>query len=240
MPTIFLIALLLTTELFAVENAWTKNTPALSSSKSEAIIKAYEENNTSKIIFDDDPKKVTDRVFDENIFMVGIAMAYEANSEKTYNKSGDKTENFSATNLTLTLGKDFTLWHEDNTEPTRLYMTYSYSNISADVSYSSYTLGLKENMFYWSIYKDAEFNLYPTLYLEMGSSSLTRNEQDISGFTTLYGAGITLAQHKNFEYMLNFHLKNIDWEHPVEGVADEMNVYSFTIGVNYKLMYGDI
>ena len=101
------------------------------------------------------------------------------------------TEEFSSQNITLTLGKDFTLWHKDHTEPTRLYLTYSHSNISSNIHYNSYTLGLKENMFYWSLYKDTHFTLYPTFYLEMGSSSLRRNQQDISRFTTLYGAGVT-------------------------------------------------
>jgi len=238
--TLLLSLLLISAEVYAGTDAWTQNTQPLSQSKSEAIIKAYEENNNTKIDFEDDPKEASTIVYDENIFMLGVAVAYESNSEKVYNKSGSKTESFSSSNIALTLGKDFTLWHEDNTEPTRLYGTFSYSNISSDVDYTSFTLGLKENMFYWSIYKDAKLNLYPTFYLEIGSSSLTRDKEEVSGFTTLYGAGLTLNHGKNLEYMLNFHLKNVDWDHPVDGVADEMNAYSVTIGINYKLMYGDI
>jgi len=234
------VLLFLFTNSLANENSWSKDTPTLSDTKSKKIIQAYIDGNTTNIHFEDDTKNHITYNYRENILMFGFELARDFNSEKVYNLSGNKTEKFSSTNFKLLLGKDFTFWHDEYTQPSRLYASYSYNIINKDVTYTTSLFGLRENMFYWSIYKKNKLNLYPTFNLELGSSKITRSSFISSGFTLGTGTGLTLNMNDNFEYFININYKKTDWEHPIDGVADEMTSYCLSIGLNYKLMYGDI
>ena len=231
---------ILFTNSFANDNIWNKDTKSMSQAKSNKIINSYIENNNTHLTFFDSEKPEETCPFRENILVVGLGLAYDANSEKIYNNSGKKTETFSSYSFKMTFAKDFTLWHEEYTQPSRIYASYNYTYFDKDVSYSTFSIGLRENMFYWSIYQDGKLNIYPSVNVELGSSSITRETYTSSGFSTVIGAGITLVDDDNFEYFINFNSKSIDWDHPVDGIADEMSVYSINFGLNYKLMYGDI
>lgn len=241
MKIFILLSFLLLAKLSASQNVWTQDTDAMSDAKAQQIIDSYLENNaTLSIELEEDIPEVQSFDFRENIFTVGIEVGFTSNTEKIYNVSGEKTQTFSSTDFKFTFGKDFTLWHEEYTEPTRLYLSYEYSLLSENISYTTFTFGLRENMFYWSLYKDETYNIYPTLHAELGSSSIDRDILSSSGSTTAFGVGVALVVDDNFEYFFNINSKSIDWEHPVDGIADEMSAYSLSIGLNYKLMYGDI
>ncbi len=240
MKLLLLLYILLLTNSFAKDNVWSKDTPSLSDAKSEKIIQMYQENNQTNLEFVEDIDEEVVYDFRENILMFGLELGFSSNREKVYNTTGEKTENFSSSSVKLVFGKDFTLWHIDYTQPSRIYVSYEYTLINEDVSYTTFMVGLQENMFYWSLYKNDTLNIYPTFNLELGSSSITRDTFTSSGFTTGAGVGVALVYDDNFEYFINFHSKQVAWEHPVDGVADEMSSFGLNIGLNYKLMYGDI
>jgi len=238
---LFILIFILFTNSFANDNIWTKDTASMSESKSTKIINSYIENNNTNLTFiDSQEDEVITYPFRENILTIGLDLGYDYNSEKIYNTIGEKTDTFSSYSFKITFAKDFTLWHEEYTQPSRIYASYNIAYLDEDVSYSTFSIGLRENMFYWSIYQDSKLNIYPSVNFELGSSSISRETYTSSGFTSVIGAGITLVNDDNFEYFINFNSKSIDWDHPVDGIADEMSVYSISFGLNYKLMYGDI
>ena len=235
------ISILFCLNAFSQEIRWSKETTPLSENKAQQILEAYKNKKEIDIKLEDDfSQKEETYTFKENIFLFGLEVGVNSNSEKIYNKVSEKTSEYSSKRLKLLFAKDFTLWHEEYTQPSRLYGSFSYSFLDSNVKYTTFSMGLKENMFYWSIYKRDNFNLYPTFYLELGSSSITRETFTSSGFTKEGGIGIALSHGHNFEYYIDISSKSINWDHPIDGIADEMSSYGVSIGINYKIMYGDI
>ncbi len=226
--------------LNASDNVWSKETKVLSEEKSDRIIKAFVNGETTEFNFEDDPNSKT-KVYDfkKNIFVIGLSLGSDSYSEELSNKTGTKTLSYSSYDAKFTIGRDFTFWHNEYTQPTRLYLTYSFTKLSSDTDFTTWTLGLQENMSYWSLYKTNTYSIYPTLSFELGSSSIARDNNSISGFTTELNLGIKYVRDNNFEYFLKVSTNSIDWKHPIYGVADNMSAYGINLGLNYKLMYGD-
>ena len=228
------------TVLSASNPIWSKDTQPLSETKKEKIVEAFKNSDNLRIDFTDDliPKRIL-YDFKENIFVIGLAVGGQEYSETLSNRSGSKTLSLSANTLEISLAKDFTLWHEDYTQPTRLYILYSITQLDSDIAFSTTSFGLRENMYYWSLYKTDSYNIYPTISIELGQSSLKREEYSISGYTAMADIGITYIRDANFEYFLNFDYSSINWKHPIDGVDDKMGGFGLSFGLNYKLMYGD-
>lgn len=231
-----LLSSIYTIILDAAENIWTQDTKALSQKEREAIIKAYQENNQSNFEFADDiaPIKISD--IEDNILVVGLSLGYGSTTETLSNTRGSYDVDYGTTNIKLLFGKDFTLWHDEYTQPVRIYLALSYSALTTDVDLTTITLGIKENMRYWPLYKSNNYIIYPSLSYELGSSSLKRAAHDISGSTSEFSGGLSY-ERDDFEYALNLVYNQTAWKHPIEGIKDESNSLQLHLSLNYRWMY---
>ena len=232
-----LLAILVTLSLSlsATENVWTQETKALSAQKRDAIIKAYRDNNLTDFEFEDDLEPVVISDIEDNILVVGFSLGYGSMSETITNTRGSYDRDYTMSSLKLILGKDFTLWHKEYTEPIRIYLTYEYSLLSTEIDLSTITLGFKENMRYWPLYRTQNYIIYPNLSYEIGSSSLTRSSYEISGVTSEFSGGLTY-QRADLEYALNLIYHQTAWEHPIDGIKDEAQGLQLHINLNYRWM----
>ena len=241
MKKTLLLLLPLSTLLFSSSDyIWSKETKAMSQDKSDKIIQAFKSGDSSDLNFEDDSsrkKNILD--FKENIFVLGLSLGAKSYSEEISNRNGSQTDSYSSYNLKFTLAKDFTLWHEEYTQPSRISFSYALTNINSDVDFTTWTLGLQENMYYWPLYKTSTYSIYPTASFELGSSKLDRAKSSMSGFTTQLAVGLTYIRDDNFEYFVNLSSDSIRWKHPLDGIEDEMIGFGVGFGVNYKIMYGD-
>ena len=233
-----LLLIFLSLSLGAAENVWTQQTKSLSPQKSDAIIKAYLDENQTTFEFDDDEEPLKVSEIEENILVVGLSLGYGAATETLSNTRGSRDEDYSVGNVKLILGKDFTLWHEEYTQPLRFYLSYAYSALSTEVDFTTVTFGMQENMRFWPLYETKSYIIYPTLSFEIGSSSLKRGEKKISGRTSEFAGGL-VYQRGNFEYALNLAYNQTAWEHPVEGIKDESQGLQMHVNVNYRWMYDE-
>jgi len=233
-----LIMSLLFLNINAADNVWSEETQSLSKEKSDKIIRAYQDGNQSTSVFEDDPKVKIISDVEENILVVGLSLGFGSSEEEVSNTNGAYTTTYTHSNVKFTLGKDFTFWHEEYTQPTRLYMTYSYTGLSTDVDFTTVTVGIKENMRYWPLYETKHYTIFPTLSYEIGNSSLTRGSHDISGLTTEVNGGV-VYQRGNFEYIVKLAYNQISWEHPIDGIKDETQSFQFNMGLNYRWMYDE-
>lgn len=224
--------------LSAADNVWTQETKSLSSKKSNAIIKAYQDENPSDFEFEDDVEPVKITEIEDNILVVGLSLGYGRATETVSNTRGSKDEDYSVGNVKLILGKDFTLWHEEYTQPVRFYLSYAYSALSTDVDFTTVTFGMKENMRFWPLYETDSYIIYPTLSFELGNSSLKRGDDKISGRTSEFTGGL-VYQRGNFEYALNLAYNQTAWEHPIEGIKDESQGLQMHVNFNYRWMYDE-
>ena len=233
-----LIILLLFLNINAADNVWSEETESLSKAKSDKIIRAYQDGNQSISTFEDDPKVKIISDVEANILVVGLSLGFGSSEEEVSNQRGAYTTSYTHSNVKFTLGKDFTFWHEEYTQPTRIYMTYAYTSLSTDVDFTTFTVGIKENMRYWPLYETKTYSIYPTVSYELGSSTLTRGSNDISGFSTEVNGGV-VYQRGDFEYAINLAYNQMAWEHPIDGIKDETQSFQFNVGVNYRWMYDE-
>jgi len=224
--------------LNAAESVWTQNTKVLSQKNSKAIIRAYKDNNQSNFEFTDDiePPKTSD--IEDNILVLGLSFGYGSITETLTNTRGSYDVDYSINSLKITFGKDFTLWHDEYTQPVRLYLTFSYNILSTDIDYTTITIGIKENMRYWPLYTSENYLIYPTLSYEIGSSHLTRSEHDISGVTSELAGGIGY-ERSNIEYTLDLSYSQTAWNHPIDGIKDESKGLQVHMNLNYRWMYDE-
>jgi len=241
MYKILTFLLLSTISLYGNDYIWSQDTPPMSQDKSDAILKSFSNGgDVSKLNFDDDPHRIKEMYqFKENIFVVGLSIGGASYNEEVSNKTGSKSTTYSSYNAKFSFAKDFTLWHKKYSELSRIYFTYSLSKINSDLDFTTWTIGLRENMEYWTIYKSNTFKIYPTASIEFGRSNITRDSHSIDGLTSEFNLGLTYARGINFEYFCNLYASSIDWKHPIGGIADEMKGFGVAIGLNYKLMHGD-
>ena len=238
----FLVSLLILSSseiaLYAAENIWTKDTKTLSQQDRDAIIKAYRDNNQSDFEFEDDiePLKISD--IEDNILVVGLSLGYGSVTETVSNTRGSYDVDYTMSTLKLLIGKDFSLWHDEYTEPVRIYLTYRFNTLSTDVDYTTITLGIKENMRFWPLYESKNYIIYPTLSYEIGGSNLTRKDYDISGVTTEFAGGLAY-ERGNFEYALNLAYNQTAWEHPINGIKDEAQGLHVHMNINYRWMHNE-
>ena len=219
-------------------NVWTRETKGLSPEKRDAIIKAYRESNTSTLEFEDDVAPIVISDIENNILVVGASVGYGTRTETVSNMVGAYDVDYSVSSFKLLLGKDFTLWHEEYTQPVRLYMQFTYSALSTDVAVTIFTFGIKENMRYWPLYESDSYCIYPSLSYEIGSASLHRTAYDISGITSEFSGGLSY-QRGNFECALNIVYNQTAWEHPIEGIKDESQGFQTHLNLNYRWMYDE-
>jgi hypothetical protein len=240
MTKTLLLILSTTLLLTASDYIWSKDTQVLSEEKSNKIIQAFENDNTSELVFKNDPKRAKNVYsFKENIFVIGLSLGINSYSEEISNTTGSIENKYSAKYLKLLIGKDFTLWHKEYTQPSRLYFAYAFTKVESDVDFTTWSVGLRENMYYWSLYKTASYNIYPTASFEFGASSIDRLSGSVSGLNSEVQVGLTYARNDNFEYFINLSANNTSLKHPIDGIADTMNGIGVNFGINYKLMYGD-
>jgi len=224
--------------LSAADNVWTQETKGLSPEQRDAIIRAYRDGNETTLEFEDDVIPIVISDIEDNILVVGASVGYGATTETVSNTVGAYDVDYTVSSFKLLLGKDFTLWHEEYTQPVRLYLQFTYAALSTDVSVTTFTFGIKENMRYWSFYQSENFSIYPSLSYEIGSSSLQRAAYEISGMTSEFAGGLTY-QRGNFEYALNLVYNQTAWEHPVEGIKDESQGLQMHVNFNYRWMYDE-
>jgi len=240
MKNILLLILSTALLLNASNYIWSKETPTLTKEKSKKIIQAFENDDTSELVFENDPKRTKDiHNFKENIFVIGLSLGMYSYNEEISNTNGSSENRYSANNFKFLVGKDFTLWHEEYTQPSRAYFTYAFTKINSDVDFTTWSIGLRENMYYWSLYKTASYNIYPTASFEFGKTRIKRSSGVIKGLNSEIQIGLTYARGYNFEYFINLSATATSLKYPLDGIADKMNGTGVNLGINYKLMYGD-
>ena len=233
-----ILLLILALTLQASDNSWSEDTPALSPSKTQTIVDAYEANNTTNITFKDDVKRPYIPTYEDNILVLGLSLGFGMTQERVYNTAGEYTLDYTHSTGKLVLAKDFTLWHKDYTQPSRFFVSYGYTYLSSKVGYQTFLLGYEERMRYWSLYRTKKASLYPTLSVALGRSTLSRHEYLIQGSTSELSTGLSYERH-NFEYFFTLNYNQVSWEHPIEGIGDESDNYSLNVGFNYRFMYGE-
>jgi len=232
-----LLLLFLSLSLSASQSSWSVKTPALSDSQTATIVAAYEDNKTTNITFEDDPVAEFTPLYEDNILVLGASLGFGITQERVYNIKGEYTLDFTNANTKLMIGKDFTLWHADYTQPSRFFISYTYTYLSSKVGYHSYLFGYEERMRFWPLYQTDTSILYPTLSCAFGRSDLSRETYKISGRTSEFSTGLTY-ERQQFEYFFTFSYGQIVWEHPVEGIGDESSNYNLNVGLTYRFMYG--
>lgn len=235
-PLLFLS--FLTFSLLYGDAVWTQKTTPLSAQQSEKILQNYQENNQTDFEFEDDITPIVISDIEDNILVVGLSLGYGSQTETVSNTRGSYDKAFTLGSIKMILGKDLTLWHEEYTQPVRLYLSLDYTKLSNHIDYLSYTFGIRENMRYWPLYSSHKHTLYPMLSYELGTSRLYRAEQEISGITSELAAGI-VYQYGNFEYAFNLAYHQVSWNHPIEGIKDEVQGLQAQIHFNYRWMYDD-
>ena len=246
MRKIVLLLLISFVSLHAIQNIWSENTNGMSEKKGEQVINAYLlETNIDNIIFEDDAKiKKRKLSINENIFIFGLSIGANSAQDTIQNTKGSKSLSNTAYEAKLTIGKDFTFLHERFTQPTRLYFSLNYSALGKEVDVIGWSLGIRENMSYWDFYTTPTYTIYPSLSFEFGSSTMTRDDISIDGFTMEVDLGVTYQRGNNLEYFINFKASNNDWKYAsagetFEGIDYETFSVGLLVGLNYKFNYGD-
>ena len=224
--------------LHAADNLWSQDTQTVSPAESEKAMKMYTQDHNVTFRFADDPVYKTKSDFESNILVVGASLGYGSSTETVSNTTGSYDFDQTLGVAKILIGKDFTLFHEEYTQPVRIYLTYAYSFLSEGVNYTTITLGIKENMRYWPLYKAKKYIIYPTLSYEIGSSSLERASTKISGLTSEFKGGV-VYERADFEYGLEVAYNTIAWNHPIDGIKDESVDLQLYLCINYRWMYND-
>jgi len=236
---IILSLLSISSLIFSYDNIWSQTTPTMDRNDRYEALREFNQNEFKPFEFKDDKKELTVYGFQENMFVVGLEVAGIPYSEKLSNKTGTKNVNLDSYHIQFTLGKDFTLWHKEYTQLSRLYLTYTYTILDSNVKMNSWSFGLRENMKYYSFYETKISSVYPTFSIEIGKSFIHRDTQTIHGLKSAASIGLTYSYKDNFEYFVNLLTNYTNWKHPVDGISDQMNGFGLGIGINYKIMYGD-
>jgi len=224
--------------LFAADNIWSQDTQTLSSQESEQAFKSYTQEHDITLKFADDIviKEASD--IEDNILTVGVSLGYGTSTETVSNTTGSYDLDHTLGVAKVIIGKDFTFFHEEYTQPVRIYLTYAYTLLSEGVDYSTITIGIKENMRYWPLYKTNKYIIYPTLSYEIGNSSLKRASTKISGLTSEFRGGVNYARG-HFEYGLEIAYNSIAWDHPIDGIKDESVGLQLHLCLNYRWMHDE-
>jgi hypothetical protein len=222
------------------ENIWSQQTQTLDNAQTKDILKDFDKDKFELFNFkDEDEIELQDSYYDSNFMVFGIQATGLAYSEKLSNEKGSKTVDTNGYNIQLSIGKDFTLWHKDFTQPSRIYFKYSYSLLDSDIEMTSWGFGLKENMSYYSFYTTQNSKIYPTFSIEIAKAYIDRDNQTIHGLKSVGTLGVTYAYKKHMEYFLDLVCDYNDWKHPVDGISDQIIGYGLSLGINYKIMDGD-
>lgn len=240
MKKIALLTSSLLLSLYASDDTWTNETKAMSQEDSNKIITSYTEGKESplNLTFKDDKPSKEELGIEENIMVIGASLSYSATSETLENTKGEKVEDYSTSSFRILIGKDLTLWHEQYTQPTRIFFDIAYNYLSSDLTSLHYTVGLRENMEYWPLYSTPKYTIFPTFSYALGNSTLKRQNQTIRGFSSEASGGLTYKRG-NFEYFANLIYTSVTWDYPIEGIIDNSSSLGLNFGLNYKLMYGD-
>jgi hypothetical protein len=241
MKKIIILLTFLSFALFGADNIWTQETQGMSESKSEKIINAYLKGKSQELNFQDDPEVQKYKLdITENIFTLGLSIGGNSATDTVSNNTGSQTLTNDGYGIKLIVGKDFTFWHKDYTQPTRLYLAYDYATLGSASEITTWSFGVKENMYYWPIYNTDKFTIYPTLSLEFGRSTLQRDSiANITGYKMGADLGINYVRDNNFEYYCNFNISNTAWDYPLDGIAYETLSFGLYLGLSYKFNYGD-
>ena len=239
MNKVLYIVILIYSLVYASDNVWSKETQAIPQSQYENIIKNYNSNTDSKLDFEDDREEITYRYgYNKTILTVGLSVGatkYDVSNKK--DRIQDK-DSYTASNIKFTLGKDFTFLHKEGTQPTRIFFTYAFEKLDNNLDFIIWTLGVRENMQYWSFYKNENSKIYPTVSIEVGKGRLEKVNYDISGITSEANIGLTYAYGNNFEYFFNL---SYDYagllDKKYNDNIDRLSGFGCNLGITYKILY---
>lgn len=241
MNKFILLIILSISNILAIDNIWSKETQTIPQSQYENIIKNHNAHTDKKLDFEDDREEITYRYgYKKTILTLGLstgATKYHV-SNKT-NLIQDKNS-YTASNIKFTIGKDFTFLHQEGTQPTRIFFTYALEKLDNDLDFVIWTLGIRENMEYWSFYEGQNSKLYPTVSLEVGKGTLEKLHYDISGISSEANMGLTYAYGDSFEYFFNLsydYADLLDKKHNDD--IDRLSGFGCSIGFTYKILYDD-
>lgn len=227
--------------LYASDNIWSKETQAIPQSKYENIIKDYNSKTDSKLDFEDDRGEITYRYgYNKTILNVGLSIGTtKHNVSNKLNLVQDKNS-YTTSNIKFTLGKDFTFLHKEGTQPTRIFFTYAFEKLDNELDFVIWTLGVRENMEYWSLYENKNSKIYPAVSLEIGKGTLEKLNYDISGITSEVNVGLTYAYGNSFEYFFNI---SYDYVYLLDKKyndnVDTFSGFGCNVGITYKILYDD-
>lgn len=241
MNKFMLLIMLSLSFLNATDNIWSKDTPSISASKSDSIIKEYNQEKNQKLNFEDDVGAKNYKYnYKKSVLIVGLGVGTINYQETIKDDYTTQKNSYKSTNAKITVGKDFTFFHKEYTQPTRIFFTYAFERLEENQEFTIWTLGIRENMEYWSFYQTTKARLYPTISLEVGKANFQKLYYDISGISSQINLGTTYAYGDNFEYFVNLSynymaLVNKYHDHKL----DRITGFGLNIGLTYKIMYDD-
>ena len=232
-----ILLIIVTTNVFA-DTTWSDQTQPLDAKKVDEILNQDQNSSFWKLNLINSDQK--DRyLFKSNLLVLSMQIGMSKGDETVSNKNGSRSANLDLKEVKLVLGKDFTLWHDEFHQYSRLFIAYSYTASQDNISYTTISLGLLERMRYYTFYKTKNWDFYPKISAEAGTSKLERDSYNIDGFTMEAGAGIVAQYRHNYECSLDMAYKTTRWQYPIDGIEDKFNGFYIGIGFSYRIMYGD-
>jgi len=223
---------------YADQAVWSKDTnTSISDTQVQEILKPYKQKEFTNMSFVDDIKKVyKDTGYQRNMLILGLSLGTSGSTE-TISTDRDSTDyTYSGSNYKLVIGKDFSFWHEEYSQPFRVQFEYELTKLSSGVDFTSYSLAFKENFTYLPLYQTPDSNLFPFAALRLGTSRIEPVSTTYSGFTLGFDLGLTY-QVREIEYSLSYEYTQHDFDYPVDGVRDLLQQNKFYLSFVYKFMY---
>ena len=234
----YLIILFFSTATLFADATWSDQTTPLDDSQVNKVLNQAESKSFWDINLVDD-KQENKYLVKSNLVVFSVNAGLSMLDETLSNKNGSKKTNLDIQELKFVLGKDFTLWHDEFHQYSRLFLAYTYSTTKDNVSYTTFSLGIQERMKYYTFYKIKNWNFYPKISIEAGTSTLKRSNYNIDGFTIEGGASIVAQYHYNYELSFDTTYKRTRWQYPVDGIDDSFEGFYVGLGFSYRIMYGD-
>lgn len=181
-------------------------------------------------MYADDTKKTVE----ENLLVLGVQLSYGTSTETISNQTGSRDFDRSLIGVKVLVGQDFDFYRVGQ-QTSRLQLGYKYSALESDVSFSTVSIGYRENMLYWKFFGEGERTIYPLASLDLGYAAIDNGLLNSKGLSVELDVGVAY-RYKNIDVTLALASTYIDWNYPEEGITDYMNNYEVALGLSYRFM----
>jgi len=170
----------------------------------------------------------------ENLLTLGIQLAQGTSTETLSNKTGSKDYSYDLSSVKILIGQDRDFYNM-GMQTSRLQLSYKYSELDADLSFATFSVGYQENMRYWSLFRHGNHSIYPYASVELGYNALKKADISSKGKSVEVDVGMAYA-YRDVAFTLAVASTYIEWNHPEDGINDYMQNYQLVIGMTYRFM----